>query len=177
MSRITLDDMRSALRGQHRAEEAIFWFCNAWHSGALSDLYQILRKCTYTPTFHKLAAEAKRISAENPIKDSDELKYCFQVLGALYERTFGHAPVEYRLQPIRMDDVQEDDVVIHAKWPMPDPVLGRHVQEFPCIQAGWPCRVYKHHGQLGVACVEGPDGANFHPLEADKNGFVRGFWR
>jgi hypothetical protein len=150
---MTLQDMRDALRGQNKANEAIFWFCLAWNQGPESDLYRIMIETHYDPFFNK----------QHQISTDPEILYCFDVLGKMYERAFG-VPVEWPLQRIKFDDLKEDDIIIaEACW--------------PCIQAGWPCKVYKWHGALGVACVDSPDKRAFHGLEPTSDGYVKGFRR
>lgn len=163
---LTINDMRDVLKGQRRADEVIFWFCNAWHAGKGSDLYRIMKASTFTPRLH----------LQKQVQNDPEILYGFEVLGALYQKAYGPM-VEYQLQPVPFAEIEEDDVLIHAKSPIPHALLKRLVQEFPCIEAGWPCRVYKWHGDLGVACAEGPSGASFHKFEVKSDGTVRGFWR
>jgi len=150
---MTLQDMRDALRGQSKANEAIFWFCFAWQQGKGSDLYRIMVETKYDPFFNK----------QHQIARDPEIMYCFDVLGKMYETAFG-APVEWPLQPIKLVDVEEDDVIVAENC-------------WPCIQGGWPCKVYRDHGALGVACVDSPDKRAFHALEPDAEGFVKGFRR
>lgn len=153
---LTLTDMREALRKQRRADETIFWFCHAWHSGRDSDLYQIMKLVDFYPRLH----------VQRKIGVDQELLYGFQVLSDLYTKTYGHPPMEYQMGPVRIDDVHEDDILVHTS-----------PRTFACIEAGWPCRVYKWHGGLGVACAEGKNGASFHPLKPDERGYVIGFVR
>jgi hypothetical protein len=151
MTTITLTDLRGALRGQNKADEAIFWFCHAWHSGPSSDLYRAMVELDFHPRLH----------TQKQIVNDPEILYCFDVLGKLVGPL-----VEHSMSRIRLGDVKENDVLTHT-----------NPQTFVCIEAGWPCRVYRHHGCLGVACAEGPSGASFHLLVPDPEGYVRGFVR
>jgi hypothetical protein len=153
--KLTIQDFRDALKGQRKTEEAIFYFCHAWHNGPDSDLYRIMIEANFHPRLH----------LQKQIKDDPEILYAFDVLGRLAERAYGRL-AEYPTQPIRFDSIKENDVIIHTS-----------PRTFPCIEAGWPCRVYLWHGGFGVACAEGPSGASFHPLRPDSRGFVVGFRR
>jgi hypothetical protein len=158
---ITLTDMRESLRGQRKADEAIFWFCNAWHSGLDSDLYHVIREVNFHPDQHR----------QKQIKDDPEILYCLDVLGT----KFGPF-VEAALLPIKFADVKENDVLIAGEITDPKFRL-KYGSRFVCIEKGWPCRVYKWHGDLGVACAEDHHGKSFHALEVDERGYVVGFVR
>ena len=155
---MTIQNMRAALDKQRRTEETIFWFALAWHWGKGTDLYTALRECSYTPLFHK----TKQINGD------PELTYGHNVLADLYQREYGHLPVEFSLHPFNIRSVEEGDVILHTK-----------PATFPCIAEGWPCRVFKWHGSLGVPCAEGDRGTSFHPLEVidDSSSIVKGFLR
>lgn len=153
---VTLQDMREALKGQMKADEAIFWFCLAWNSGPRSNLYRAMVATDFSP----------RLLTQKQIENDPEILYCHAVLKDLYEKASGMPLHEYPLRPVKFADVKENDVLVHGP--------GR---PFICLEAGWPCRVYKWHGDLGVACVEDGHGASFHPLRADADGLVVGFRR
>lgn len=152
---MTKQDLLDVLRGYAKHEEAIFWWAYAWHSGAGSDLYKIMCESTYIPV-------AGRKWSEDP-----DVVQCFAKLDAVFQPLVEH---DYKL--VRIEDVQEGQVLI----------AGSH---FPCILNRWPCRVYRHHGALGVACSGGVHGVKllpgsettFHPLTADDKGHVVGFRR
>jgi len=151
---LTLQDMRAALKGQMRAEEAIFFFCLAWNSGAESDLYRIMVATEFHPRLH----------LQKQVENDPEILYCHEILKDLYEKASGIPLREFPLRPVKFADVKENDVLVHGP--------GR---PFVCLEAGWPCRVYKWHGDLGVACAEDGHGSSFHPLKADMNGNIVGF--
>jgi len=158
---ITYTDMRDSLRGQRKADEAIFWFCYAWHSGADSDLYRAMVESDFHPDQHR----------QTQIADDPEILYCFDVLG----KTFGPF-IEAQMQPIKFGDVKENDVLTTSEITHPAFRL-KYGERFVCIERGWPCRVYKWHGDLGVACAEDGHGKSFHKLEVDEAGYVVGFVR
>lgn len=158
---ITLTDMRDALTGQNRAEEAIFWFCSAWHSGADSDLYRVLVETQFFPDQHR----------QKQIANDPEILYCFDVLG----KRFGPL-VESPLRPVKFGDVKENDVLVASEITQPAFRL-KYGRRFVCIEKGWPCRVYRFQGDLGVACAEDQRGTYFHKLEMDEAGYVVGFVR
>lgn len=153
---ITLQDMRTALSGQRKADEAIFWFCHAWHRGPDSALYRIMSQTDFHP----------RLNSQKQIENDPEILYCFDVLGRLIRLNPSAQAAPYL--PIRIGTLKENDIVVHTT-----------PRTFVCIEAGWPCRVYTWHGELGVACAEGPHGASFHPFEPDpkRSGFIKGFVR
>jgi hypothetical protein len=159
---VTLQDLRGVLKGQYRADEIIFWFAHAWYAGRDSDLYRVLRETNFTPRrFHYAPGKG-------PWRDPAVL-YGEKMLRDYYFRD--RAPVEYVMQPIRFREVQENDVLTHGTY-------DQHFQKHPvfaCIDTGWPCRVYKHYGNLGVSCAEDGHGANFHPLQWHDDGTVKGF--
>jgi hypothetical protein len=155
---MTIQGMRAALSSQRRAEESIFYFCVAWHWGKGTDLYTALRACEFTPLFHKT----------RQINGDPELTYGHNILSDLYQREYGHLPVEWRLYDFRIQSVEEADVITHTT-----------PATFPCIAAGWPCRVFKHHGGFGVPCADSKKETAFHPLEtiAPDSDIVKGFLR
>lgn len=153
---MNLQDMRDALKGQMKADEAIFWFCLFWNSGADSDLYRAMVASNFHP----------RLYSQRQIENDPEIIYCHEVLKTMYEKEYGCQPREFPLRKVKFSDVKENDVLIHGP--------GR---PFVCLEAGWPCRVYKWHGDLGVACAEDGKGASFHPLKAALDGTVIGFCR
>ena len=153
--------MRNALKGQRRADEAIFWFCSAWHSGADSDLYRAMVETNFHPDQHR----------QKQIANDPEILYCFDVLGKMLGQL-----IEVPMRPIKFDDVKENDVLVTGE--ITDPRFRvKYGDRFLCIEKGWPCRVYKWHGNLGVACAEDGRGKSFHKLEVDDAGYVVGFVR
>lgn len=154
---MTKQDLLDALKNHPKAPEAIFWWCYAWNAGADSDLYNIMCDDTlgYVPSL------ARKWADDPEIVD----------LLARLDHTFGPL-VEHPLQPVKLALVREGQVL----------VAGSH---FPCIINRWPCRVYRHHGALGVACSGGVHGVKllpgsettFHPLTEDRHGYVIGFRR
>lgn len=158
---ITLQDMRDALKGQNKADEAIFWFCSAWHHGKQSDLYRVMVESEFHPDFHR----------QSQIQNDPEILYCFEVLG----RRFGPL-IEAPMAPIKLGDVEEGDV-IYACDITQEAFRMKYGQRFVCIAPKWPCRVYKWRGSLGVACAEDHNAKQFHALEADNDGYVVGFQR
>lgn len=166
---MTKQDLVDALRGHPRANDAIFWFCQAWHSGD-DDLYKIMCAMDYTPRpwsdnpMVKDPSTGKLIS--NPKYDPD-LVELLNVLAARFESI-----VEPPLLSVMLRDVREGQVLTADGG-------------FPCILANWPCRVYRHHGALGVQCSGGVHGirllpgseVTFHPLTEDERGYVVGFKR
>lgn len=153
--KITLQDMRAALKGQMKADEAIFWFCLFWYPGPTSDLYRIMVATNFHP----------RLRTQKQIANDPEIIYCHEVLKDLYEKVYGPLR-ETALLPILPQTVEENDVLICGP--------GR---QFACIEADWPCRVYKWRGDLGVACAEDGRGQSFHPLKVGPDGFLVGFRR
>lgn len=155
---MNIHNMRAALDKQRRTEETIFWFAVAWHWGKGTDLYTALRECSYTPLFHK----TKQIDGD------PEIQFGHAVLTDLYKREYGHLPIEGKLYEFRIQSVEEADVIMHTK-----------PATFPCIAAGWPCRVFKWHGSLGVPCADSKKETAFHPLEtvAGDSNIVKGFVR
>jgi len=169
--KLTLQDMLDTLKGQSRSDEAIFWFALFWNSGSQSDLYQILCETKYDPSLYELRLKpgykfdpTKKQEFLTPANDP-EIVYCHALLRDQYERAYGPLR-EYALRAIPYLDVKENDVVICGP--------GR---QFPCIEADWPCRVFKHHGDLGVPCAEDPTTRSFHPFKAGPTGHIIGFRR
>lgn len=170
----TLDDMLSALKGQRRAREAIFWFAYKWHSGPPSPLYRIMCDTNYDPSLYEFRLKpgykfdpttAKKPGVFlNPMTDP-EIFYCDTVLTERWVKAFG-ALREYPLFPVLFDTVKENDVVVCGP--------GR---QFACIEADWPCRVFSHHGDLGVPCAEDLTKRSFHKFERQSDGLIRGFRR
>lgn len=150
---VTLQDLRDALKGHPKADCAIFWFAFCWSSGKDSDLYKVLTTVPYDPQI-----------GFDVTKDPE----CVTLLQML-ETTFGPM-IERPLQPVKLADVQENDILIAGKG-------------FICLLDRWPCRVFKTRGTLGVACGSGVNGVGkpgqhfWHPLEADAEGYVKGFRR
>lgn len=153
---LTVDDMRAALRGQNKAEEAIFWFGHFWNSGPESDLYKAMIATNFHPT---------RAAKHKQIANDPEILYCSKVLMDQYVRRFGY-PREYALQPFKLSTIQENDVVVCGP--------GR---QFACIDADWPLRVHLWRGDLSVYCAEDLRFQYHHPLKEGPDGFVVGFRR
>ena len=162
---LTIQDMRDTLKGQDRANEAIFWWCLFWNSGPDSDLYRIMCATDYDPRFYMLR---KKLGSDDefvtPANDPD-IVYCHKVLHDRWEKAFGPL-VEYPLRPIKFGTLKENDVVIHGP--------GR---PFMCIPAGWPCRVYLDGGELKVPCAEDKTGRAFHAFKMGRDGNIVGFRR
>lgn len=117
--------MLRALGDNYKAEETIFWFAYAWHTGKNSDLYRILRESPYTPPLGM------------KFDDDPEI---IRGLAAL-EQAFGYQ-VEMPYTPVKYADVQAGDVLI----------AGAH---HLCLVKRWPCRVVEWEGNLAVACKTG----------------------
>lgn len=176
-----LQDMRDALKRQDRADEAIFWFGYFWNSGPTSDLYRAMCETGYDPSLYQIRikpgtekfieTEPGKVERLTPANDP-EILYCHAILMAQYKREHPEnfntqgVPYEFPLRRIRFDAIKEDDIVVHGP--------GR---PFACIEADWPCRVFKHHGDLGVPCAEDPTARSFHPFKMDTDGFIVGFRR
>jgi hypothetical protein len=166
--------MRDRLRGQDKADQSIFWFCTAWHAGRDSELYQILRDVKYSAFLQDVTKhEWEHITYRKKLSTGDEavallpeIDHCFRQLAELYKERYGFYPVETPLQRVKLADVREADVLTHS-----------NPRTFPCIEAGWPCRVILWRGKLHVACAEDKIHRYHHPLVADANGFVEGFLR
>ena len=162
---LTLQDMLDTLKGQARSDEAIFWFCLFWNSGVRSDLYRIMCETKYDPSLYQHRFKPGSKSEKLTPESDPEIVYAHVLLREQYERAFGPLR-EYPLRPIPFLDVKENDVVICGP--------GR---QFPCIEADWPCRVFKHHGDLGVPCAEDSTTRSFHPFKAGPTGHIIGFRR
>lgn len=155
---ITMADLFAALGGRAKAACAIFWWCYAWHSGAGSSLYKILcsDQLGYVP------------DPRHNWRDDPEIKQCFTIL----DSRFGPF-AEYDYQPVKLADVKEGDILIAGS-------------DHLCLLNRWPCRVYRWHGTLGVACsgsglhklaLAKNAETYFHPLQEDDNGHIVGFRR
>lgn len=181
---MTLSEMRAALKNQSRADEAIFWFGAFYHSGPDSDLYRAMCETGYDPSLYQirikpgseqfLDAGVRLTPANDP-----EIVYCHKLLveqygkehpeNFFYDRTPAGVvarPREFPLHRIKLAALKEDDIVFHGP--------GR---QFACIEADWPCRVFKHHGDLGVPCAEDKTKRSFHSLKIGPDGYVIGFRR
>ena len=162
---LTMQDMNDVLKNHSRADEAIFWFALSWNAGADSDLYRILCQTKFDPSLYRLRRKPGSTEVITPDNDP-EIVYCHKLLRDQYERAFGPLR-EYPLRPIRFAEIKENDVVICGP--------GR---QFACIEANWPCRVFKHHGDLGVPCAESPIKRSFHLFDMDPtSGYIVGFRR
>lgn len=172
--KMTLQDMRDKLKGQAKADQAIFWYCSAWHSGRDSDLYQILREVKYSAflqnvqknKFEHIHEHIPLMNGSTLIRLIPEIDFCFAILTELYKERYGHEPIQAPLRRVRLSDVREEDVLTHT-----------NPRTFPCIEAGWPSRVYLWRGDLHVACAEDGEHRYNHMLRADERGFVVGFLR
>lgn len=159
---VTLKDMRDVLKGHTNIEEAIFWWCYAWHSGKSSDFYRIMCEVPYHPMPGRKFTDDP-LTVQSIHKLDEAFKPC----------------VTHEYMPVKLADVHEGDVLIAGR-------------SFLCLLNRWPCRVYKHNGALGVACGGGvnhigtlpadvakgrKDEWFFHPLREDDKGYVVGFRR
>ncbi len=147
---ISHNDMLRALRGEPKAEAAIFWFCYGWQRGKGSDLYRILCESPYTPD-DKYQFD----------KDPDMVR-----LFSILEQNF-QTGIEVAYQAVQLDDVEDGDILI----------AGSH---FLCIPNRWPCRVFKSEGQLVVTCKgnhKDEKWSGIHTLRANGSGNVIGFRR
>ncbi len=168
---MTKQDLFDALKNHPLAPEAIFWWCHCWHGGVGTDLYRIMcdDSLGYIPDPNRRA----------PTKDPEIVK-----LFAVLDHTFGPL-TENALLPVRLREVREGQILIHADREHEDPILGTQITPwFPCLPQRWPCRVYRHHGGLGVECsilhgIKLLPGTSrpFHPLQDDGRGYVIGFCR
>lgn len=155
---MTKQDLFDCLRGRPFAAEAIFWWCYAWHSGAESDLYNIMcdDQLGFVPDPRKPDFRTNADVVRN---------------FSLLDSAFGPL-VEHDFEPVKLADVKEGQVLIAGS-------------DWKCLNKRWPCRVYRHHGALGVACSGAPHGikllpgseTTFHPLQEDTEGYVIGFRR
>lgn len=166
---MTKQDLIDALKNHPKASEAIFWWCYCWHSGSGSDLYRIM--CDDSLGF---VPDPRRTTAAFVIDPNGNLACVDPEVEELISRldqTFGPL-VEHAYQPVKLADVKEGEVLIAGS-------------DWLCINKRWPCRVYRYHGALGVACSGGVHGVKllpgsettFHPLTEDTNGYVIGFRR
>lgn len=165
---MTKQDFLDALKDHPRAPDAIFWFCQAWHSGD-DDLYKIMCALDFTP----------KPWSDNPtIKAPDGAlilnpNYDPILVGLLLRLSTVFNPVvEPAFERVKMADVREGQVLTSDGG-------------FPCITPKWPSRVFTHHGALGVQCSGGLHNvkllpgseSTFHPLQEDPEGYVIGFVR
>jgi hypothetical protein len=157
--------MRDTLKGQTRADEAIFWHCLFWNSGPDSDLYRIMCETGYDPHFYairkKFGSDTEFLTPES----DPDIAYCHILLREQWEKAYGPLR-EYPLRPIKFGTLKENDVVVHGP--------GR---PFMCIPAGWPCRVYLVGGELKVPCAEDKTGRAFHSFKMGPDGNIFGFRR
>lgn len=161
---VTKQDMIDALKNHPRANDAIFWYCQAWHNGD-DDLYRIMCSMDYTP---RPWSPHPKLPDGSPNKNYDpDLTALMNRLATVFDKI-----AESPMQRIMLRDVREGHVLTHDGT-------------FPCIAKGWPCKVFKHHGGLGVQCSGGIHGvrllpgseATFHPFTEDQQGYVVGFRR
>jgi hypothetical protein len=123
---MTFNEMQEVLRGEEVVDEAIFWWCFAWHKGKGSDLYRIMCDLKFHP------------NAYSKFSDDPRVIRCFEKL----ERAFGPMH-ECAYHPIKIDEIEEGDIII----------AGQHHAD---IHNKWPCRVFKHEGHLCVMGEEYP---------------------
>lgn len=154
---MTKQDMLDVLRGEPKAEEAIFWWCHAWHGGVGTDLYKIQCESSYIPDRTRMWH-----------KDPDVIRCIADKLDPAF---LPLVRLDYRR--VKLADVQEGQIL----------VAGEH---HTCLPNRWPCRVYRWRGSLGVECfvVHMPgvklapgQSAQFHPLTEDDSGYIKGFRR
>jgi hypothetical protein len=122
---ITHDDMARFLRGEPKAEEAIFWFAYAWHAGKGSDLYRVMCESPYTPP------------EKRQFRDDPDVVRLFERLEWRFK-----PEIEAAYRPVKIDDVEDGDILIAGK-------------NFLCIQNRWPCRVFTQDSFKCVACKDG----------------------
>lgn len=166
---MTKQDLIDTLKNHPKAPEAIFWWCYCWHSGEGSDLYEIMcdDSLGYIPNWNDNVRDPISGIVSPRWRNDPEVIECIRWL----DERFGPL-VEHSYQPVKLAAVKEGQVLI----------AGSH---FPCIIERWPCRVYRHHGALGVACTGSVHGVKllpgsettFHPLTEDTQGYVIGFRR
>ena len=120
-----LREMRDALRGEPKADEAIFWFSYTWHTGKGSDLYGVLRKLDFVPT-------ANRKFADDP-----DIIRLFGVL----EHVFG-PQVEVPYRPVVLTDIEPDDILVAGA-------------NHKCLPNRWPVKVFPYGTGLAVMCNDG----------------------
>lgn len=151
---MTRDDLLRALAGEPKAEQAIFWWCFAWHSGKRSDLYRILCESPYTPPLP--SSDEKERECQKREMQSADLMRCWDILS---EKFGPLQEVPYR--KIRFDEVEEGDIIVAGA-------------QLLCLDRRWPCRVIydPREGGLAVVCKDG-----FHRLRPDAEGFLHGFRR
>lgn len=166
---MTKADFEKVLRGHPRTNDAIFWYCQAWHSGD-DDLYKIMCALDFTP----------RPWSDNPMRHNPTTRaleanpnYDPELTDLLYRLSVVFNPVvEPAFERVMLRDVKEGQVLTADGG-------------FACICDKWPSRVFRHHGALGVQCSGGIHGikllpgseSTFHPLQEDSKGYVIGFVR
>lgn len=162
---MTKQDFLDALKEHPRAIDAIFWYCQAWHDGE-DDLYRIMCELDFTPRPWSDSPTIGDTLTPNPNYDP----VLVDMLSTLDE---AFTPITTPpLRPVKLKNVREGHVLTADKG-------------FPCIVGNWPCRVFRHHGALGVQCSGGVHGirllpgseVTFHPLTEDERGYVVGFKR
>lgn len=165
----TLRDFLDVIGEHPRWRDAVYWYCQAWHNGD-DDLYRIMCSLDFTPkpwsTDEFKLDSATDLMVPNSTYDPDLVMLLTKLDGVFIHDT------EPPLRPVKMKDVREGHVLTADGG-------------FPCIVGNWPCRVYKHHGALGVQCSGGVHGikllpgseTTFHPLQEDVEGDVIGFRR
>jgi hypothetical protein len=152
---ISLQDMRDVLKGQAKADQAIFWFGYFWNHGPADPLYKAMCETNYDP----------RLRVQQQIDTDPEIIYCMKMLMEQYIRAYG-LPFESTMHSIPFKTIKEGDIVTHGP--------GR---PFVCIEGDWPCKVFKENGELGVGCTEDNRTRYFHKFEILPSGHVKGFIR
>jgi hypothetical protein len=122
---MNLREMRDALYGEPKADEAIFWFAYSWHAGKGSDLYNVLRELDFTPTTKRKFAD-----------DYDIIRM-FDIL----ENVFGPF-VEVPHRPVYLADIEPDDIIVAGA-------------NHRCLPNRWPVKVFPSGTSLAVMCNDG----------------------
>ena len=122
---MNLREMRDALRGEPKADEAIWWFCYCWHTGKGSDLYGVLRELEFIPS-------PKRQFAN----DADIIR----MFGVL-EHVVGPS-VEVQYRPVRLSEIEPDDILVAGA-------------DHKCLPNRWPVKVFPWGTGLAVMCRDG----------------------
>ena len=149
---ISLQDMRDALKGQSRADEAIFWFGYFWNAGPQSDLYRIMCETIYDPHFYEIRKQAGSDKSLTPASDP-AIVYAHVLLRERWEKSFGPLR-EYPLRPIRFGTLKENDVVICGP--------GR---QFACIPADWALSSLFGRRRLKSSVRRGQDRTRVPPVQ------------
>ena len=122
---MNLREMRDALRGEPKADEAIFWFAYTWHAGKGSDLYGVLRELDFTPSPGRQFAN-----------DFDIIR----MFGVL-EHVFG-TQIEVPYRPVYLAAIEPDDILVAGS-------------NHSCLLNRWPVKVFQYGTGLAVMCKNG----------------------